>query len=473
MWPIITSLSMTALWAVCGVEAIRILSNTTLGQDPQTVNRLNGESFQQDALVTFKEYQYAVFWLADASNSSIRHPSVSRRSLANSSNWETFTFMDYNQTEDDGHDIISLGIAPSDGTIHLSFDHHDNALKYRVSISGASSDPASTTWSSDLFSPTLDYLPGTELLNKTAYFGSVTYPRFLSAPSSALAFASRFLFELRIGRSGLGDDWLYEYADGNWTLVGKYLEGVNNNAYINGLDFDSQGDLITTWTYRDYVNDTGKDVAVQAGPNGPENNHDMDFASSPDLGRTWINTWGQTISNMTEEKPILPSSAGITVFSIPKYGGILNQESQTVDDEGRVHVLNRENTTGIEQWYHYWRSTTAHWTRTPFPLTLPSANNITQTPTVIGKRGKLATVSSRLFAILPSNAPNSTALSILGSTAAGHFRDWEVLWEIENGCTAEPLFDRYRLREGDGVLSLFLVDGREVRIVDLDLDLEV
>lgn len=24
-------------------------------------------------------------------------------------------------------------------------------------------------------------------------------------------------------------------------------------------------------TYRDYVNDTGQDVAVQAGPNGPEN----------------------------------------------------------------------------------------------------------------------------------------------------------------------------------------------------------
>lgn len=30
--------------------------------------------------------------------------------------------------------------------------------------------------------------------------------------------------------------------------------------------------------------------------------------------------------------------------------GILNQEAQTVDSEGRVHVLNRENTTGIEQW---------------------------------------------------------------------------------------------------------------------------
>ncbi len=33
--------------------SLRVANVTTLGQDPQTVNRLNGESFQQDALVTF------------------------------------------------------------------------------------------------------------------------------------------------------------------------------------------------------------------------------------------------------------------------------------------------------------------------------------------------------------------------------------------------------------------------------------
>jgi hypothetical protein len=32
------------------------------------------------------------------------------------------------------------------------------------------------------------------------------------------------------------------------------------------------------------------------------------------------------------------------------YSGILNQEAQTLDDQGRLHVLNRENTTGFEQW---------------------------------------------------------------------------------------------------------------------------
>jgi len=149
--------------------------------------------------------------------------------------------------------------------------------------------------------------------------------------------------ELRVGRSGLGDDWLYRYTPyKGWSQIGRYLEGVNNNAYINGLDFDSKGKLHTTWTYRDYVNDIGQDVAVEAGPNGPENNHDMDYAYSPDLGESWQNNWGQVIANTTAAEPILPVSAGITIFGIPKYGGILNQEAQTVDSEGRVHVLNRE-----------------------------------------------------------------------------------------------------------------------------------
>lgn len=158
--------------------------------------------------------------------------------------------------------------------------------------------------------------------------------------------------------------------------------------------------------------------------------------------------------------------------------GILNQEGQTVDSQGRLHVLNRENTTGTQRWYHYWRSTTAHWTRTPLPLPseVQSTNNITGTPTVIGKRGKVVAPPQSphhsLLLILPSNAPNSTALSILRSTAKGHFRDWETLWEANSGSGWEPLFDRYRLdvtAGGDGVLSLFLVNGTAIQVVDFDL----
>ncbi|KAM5540076.1 hypothetical protein V8D89_006216 [Ganoderma adspersum] len=461
--------------------SLRVVNVTTLGVDPNTTNHLNGESFQQDALVTFNGYQYAAYYISDTSNASVRHPSLARRALTgNDTAWESFSFLDYNQTEDDGHDIISLGVSHGDGTLHLGWDQHDNDLNYRISQTGVATNPSEVGWSASLFGVTLDQLPGTESLDKSVYFINVTYPRFLSVPTAKVDNGGAdLLLELRVGRSGLGDDWLYKYTPNQgWSLIGKYLEGVNNNAYINGIDFDANGNLMTTWTYRDYVNDTGQDVAVQAGPNGPENNHDLNFAFSTNLGETWQNNWNQSIANMTAQQPIVPVSAGIVIFGIPKYGGILNQEAQTVDPEGRIHVLNRENTTGTEQWYHYWRSTTHHWTRTalPLPSELQSINNITGTPTVIGKRGKIVappqSPHGSILLILPDNAANSTGLSILRSTAVGHFRDWEVVWEAESGNAWEPLFDRYRLDTrtgGDGVLSLFVVNGTAIQVLDFDL----
>ncbi|KAI0795808.1 hypothetical protein C8Q75DRAFT_791033 [Abortiporus biennis] len=498
------------------VHSFHFTGSTILGEDPQTVNRLNGESFQQDALVTFNGYQYAVFYESDSSNASIRHPCVSRRSLLATSktgSWQKLTLADYNQTGDDGHDVISLGISHTDGTLHLGFDQHDNPFNYKISKKGIAINPSDVKWDAGVFGPTINYLPGLSTLDRSTHFINITYPRFLSIPSTALHQNADLLLEMRVGRSGLGDDWLYQYipSKGEWELIGKYLEV--NNAYINGLDFDLKGSLHATWTYRDYINDTGQDVAVEAGPNGPENNHDMDYAWSPNLGQTWLNTWGQQIallSNTSDENSgdaaddsILPTSPGITVFSIPKYGGILNQESQTVDSDGRVHVLNRENGTGVETWwviflpktihggshityyrYHYWRSSSNSspvvWTRTPLPLpsSLSSRNNITGTPTVIGKRGKLITVPPnsksndtlvRLLAILPSNAPSSAGLSILQSTSKGSFKDWQVIWEAESGCEWEPLVDRYRLQDGDGKLSLFIVNGTKVEVWDFEV----
>ena len=46
----------------------------------------------------------------------------------------------------------------------------------------------------------------------------------------------------------------------------------------------------------------------------------MDYAFSYDLGLTWKNNWNQTIANLSQEWPIIPTAAGITIFGIPKYG---------------------------------------------------------------------------------------------------------------------------------------------------------
>lgn len=65
-----------------------------------------------DAAKHFPDYQYAVFWAASATNASVRHANVARRSLKPSGKWESFALTDYNQTEDDGHDMWA-GLPPS------------------------------------------------------------------------------------------------------------------------------------------------------------------------------------------------------------------------------------------------------------------------------------------------------------------------------------------------------------------------
>lgn len=58
------------------------------------------------ALNWFTGYQYAAFYVNDAVNASVRHPSLARRALkGDKTSWESFSFADYNQTEDDGHDM--------------------------------------------------------------------------------------------------------------------------------------------------------------------------------------------------------------------------------------------------------------------------------------------------------------------------------------------------------------------------------
>ena len=182
-------LGILSLWNVAPTSAMHITleSSSVLGADPQTVNRLNGESFQQDAVASFNGYQYAVLYDADtSSNASVRYVSVARRTIGGSSksgpkadsgssgDWEKLTLKDYNQTLDDGHDMfrsaslsfltvnliqffssISLGISHTDGTLHLSWDEHDNNLNYRISQIGVTTDPSSVNWSAAIFGPIL------------------------------------------------------------------------------------------------------------------------------------------------------------------------------------------------------------------------------------------------------------------------------------------------------------------------------
>lgn len=264
--------------------------------------------------------------------------------------------------------VNQLGICPADGTIHLSYDHHCDALRYRHSRPGVATAPASVRWGPELFTPTQSTLPGLPAsTDMTELFSYITYPRFVARGPD-------LLFTFRTGKAGLGDDHLCVYTasssssssgegTGSYAFLGTHLKGVHNNPYIHGLD-TSGPRLDVTWVYREFVHYEGWDDPfdtkhkMQAGPNAATNNRDICHAWSGDGGLRWRNGEGVVIADLTRGESVLPDAPGIVAFEVPKGSGLMNQEAQAVDREGGVHVLNRDNVggEGVVGWKHYYLS---------------------------------------------------------------------------------------------------------------------
>lgn len=427
----------TALLALASPLASAVSVSSTkswdIANDVEGSVRLNGLAFQQNALTTFGDYQYVAFYKT-ASGYGKHHVNLGRRKIAPSvGDWQYFAFTDYVQQTLDEHNTISMGIS-GDGKIHLSFDHHDVPLNYRVSSSGIAKTVPSE-WSASAFGSVQHSLPGS-----TGPWTPLTYPRFERIDNGDL------LMEFRIGQSGAGDSYIHRYSStsGQWSNVGKYLQGQDNNAYINGFT-NQGGKLFVSWTVRETPD--------------ASTNHDFYFALSEDAGRSWKQTNGQTVT-----KPITPSTAGIKVFTIPQKNEIINQEAQCADDKGRFHALMRDKSSGTARFYHYLRTPEGKFTKTAI-----SASGLS-TPPYLAYRGKIAATGDNVIAILPDQ-PKQT-VQIWAATAGGGYTDWKKLAEITN-MAGEPLVDEERLRKSN-VLSLFVRQGgpfgtRKVQVWDFGL----
>ena len=396
---------------------------------------LNGESFQQDGIVSYQGYQYAAFW-----NTS-RHVVLARRALP-SGPWSTVEFMDYSLSADDAHNTISLGICPGDGTLHLSFDHHGNNLHYRKSIAALVTNPGTATWAASSFSAVTSSLVGSTTV------ALVTYPRFVTEPDG-----NKMLFEARIGTSGSGDEYLWEYdaTTHAWTSMGMFVNGIVDsiNAYPHGLSYTRGGSrLHMAWCWRDTPD--------------ASTNHDLLYIYSDDHGRNWKNNTGTTVAT-TGSSAVTKNSSGITVWPIGQNRGLINQEHMAVDATGRVHVLqshmpdaqaddaNFTSARSKSQFFHYWRNPSGTWTRTA--MGLPVAANF---------RGKLAISSSNnVYAVLPD-------LRIAAASAASSFASWVVLDSTDSGrFFSDPLIDTARLVAEDK-LTVFYPQKSSPNIYVLD-----
>ncbi|KAF3355058.1 UPF0317 protein [Verticillium dahliae VDG1] len=238
-------------------------------------------------------------------------------------------------------------------------------------------------------------------------------------------------------------------GDGHqWKPYGRYLEGDNNNAYINGLDYH-EGRLFTSWTVRETPD--------------ANTNHGFYFAYSDDDGQTWLNSNGSALP-----RPISTALDEPLVWEIPQNSLMVNQEGQLVDSIGRFHSLMRDNITGHHLYQHYMRDTDGTWSKSAIN---PSG---VQGPDLFDPRGKLASDASGeyLIALLPVAAKSEIRIYV--ATAREKFRYWVLLASISNTST-EPLYDQGRLREYD-VLSVFVRQAgsypdRKLQVWDFKLEL--
>ncbi|KAK2027929.1 hypothetical protein LX32DRAFT_416664 [Colletotrichum zoysiae] len=447
---------------------LEFIARSELTLDARREHRINANSFQQDALTTFNGWQYACFYTHKDARGNVLFVSIARRPVGQSLGaWEKLTFDDYEQTADDGHNTISIGVCAGDGSIHVSFDHHCDPLHYRMSIQGVATNPAAHEWKPSLFSPTHNQLPGytrTGQLGVEKLFLETTYPRFIRIDDD-------LLLTYRIGIAGAGSDHLFKYSSRSqsYSYIGQFLTGVKNNPYINGISY-SNGRIHVSGTYRGFVWYEGVDDpearlhTVQAGPNGPENNHNLFYVSSDDGGKTFNNTKGEQLANLELGETVFPDCDGLIVFDIPMNSGILNQEAQAADDNGGFHVLNREN----EVWMHYYRSPQGKWSRNALPR---------PRPTRTGARGDVTALpgkESMVVFALPGNRDDK--LTVLGArlprgdvaTEEEETRlEYATLWEGD-GYSGEPQLETFE-SGSRRLVSLFTrTEEKKRKVVVLD-----
>jgi hypothetical protein len=421
---------------------------------PAFAGAMNGTAFQNDILVSHNGWQYTAWYDTVGTDQNVW---LARRSILGpvSGPWEKFDtgsdLLNADEGSWDTHNTISLGISKADGTLHMSWDHHGHNLRYRRSLPGLATH-ADSAWNASSILAEQNWLT-----NSGSTITGVTYPMFISTPEDTL------LFNYRTGGSSNGSNWIaaWQPAAANYTapvLVtvkdGTYT-GLSNaggnftsnsrNAYANGFDFGPDGKLHYTWTWRESV------VA---------SNHDICYAYSPDRGVRWYNNSGALIADTSLGQRIRVDTPGTVVVPLDCRQQLINQQTQCVDDQGRVHLLvrHRRQEAGFE-WelgdgafsgpdtacFHYFRDpATGVWTGSRLPVTHAASSR----PDVETKP------NGDIYTVFRSDG----SLIVAGATAAANYTDWAILTAYGSDFAGEPRLDHGRLRKS-GVLSVFLSEG--------------
>lgn len=288
-------------------------------------NSINTVIFRQNAITTYENTQFTAYYDEDA------NLILAKRRLPNGT-WESYK-TPYKGHTSDAHNAISIAV-DSDGFLHVSWDHHDNALRYAVGT------------------VPLGLVLGEKKVMTGKEEDTVSYPQFYNLNATG-----DLLFLYRSGQSGRGVLVVNRYAHKTqkWEQLHQNLldgEGKRNaywQAYVDPL-----GTLHLSWVWRETW-----DVVT---------NHDIGYARSTDGGLTWEKSTG--------EKYQLPITADKAEYAwkVPQNKSLMNQTAMTADKEGNPYIANYWNEGSTTQ-YHVvylekgiWKEENAAFRTTGFQL---------------------------------------------------------------------------------------------------------
>lgn len=316
----------------------------------------NWGSWDQDKIISVGDFQYTVYWDAD------RVFVLARRDLRDNA-VERLRLGQFKLSSDDAHRNTCLGISLADGRLHLSWDHHNNPLRYARSRPGFLTHPPAKLGPADIEAPQ-------PVGDRPELESRITYPRFFNDAEGNLYLGYRW------GGSGNGVNHLHRYdaGRGSWSYLGKLFDSrgtygpwnnsTTRNGYLHDLVFDARNRLHASWVYR------------EAGATWASN-HDLHYAFSDDRGLTWCNNAGEKIADLAKDDPIELADKGIVVREIPVFSWLINTGCMAIDSKGRPHVVSYK-LPGVHRpavlrhdppdeirrqlrFVHYWRADDGSW----------------------------------------------------------------------------------------------------------------
>jgi hypothetical protein len=375
-------------------------------------NSVNAVVFRKNSLVTQGDAQYVAYYDAQ------RYLVLGKRKLG-STQW-TLRRSAWQGNAADAHNAISIMVDGA-GYLHVSWDHHNNPLRYARSVAPGSLEL------------------GAKLAMTGAQEDEVSYPEFHRLPNGNL------LFFYRLGGSGRGDLIInrYDVATQRWTRLHTNLitgEG-KRNAYWQAF-LDQRGTLHLSWVWRE-----SPDVA---------SNHDMAYARSRDGGVTWQRSDGTPYA--------LPISAASAEYAlrIPQNSELINQTSMAADSEGRPYIASywRDASSPVPQ-YHVifndgkaWQVRSLDFRKTPFSLSGQGTKRIP-----IARPQIMVGAAATLLVFRDEERGSKVSLASISDIAHGQ---WQVQDLTATSVGAwEPSYDTELWRRS-GILSLFVQNVQQV-----------